>query len=274
MKKYFFGLLIRAKAVVLAIFFVSCMTVMAQTAPKHVTLNIEEFAYKPSKASTAMAIMSFVSDSKSLWIPDKSMTPQMNEAVISGALNLPWIDNAEAGVADYTLKGHFTQMEIMTGDPESVVVRARTSIIDNKTGEEVASKVVHGSSSYFLSWENTTTMKERAAKSFAYFMQCFIFEALPVTGHILEKGVEQANGKVKEKQCYVDLGSLHGVVPEMMLYVTENGKYKAELRIVEVLGEDICACKIVKGDSYITKGLAKGVDMVVTSRPKKIDTLM
>lgn len=252
----------------------SVMSVIAQTAPEHISLSIEEFAYKPSKSGMAMSILSVVSDSKSLWIPDKSMAPQMNEAVVSGAVNLPWIDRLEDGSADYTLKGHFTQLEIMTGNPESVVVRARTSIIDNKTGKEVATKVVHGSSTYALSWENTTTMKERAAKSFAYFMQCFIFEALPVTGHILEKGVEQDNGKIKEKQCYVDLGTLHGVVPEMMLYVTENGKYKAELRILEVLGDDICACKIVKGDSYITKSLAKGVDMVVTSRPKKIDTLM
>ena len=252
----------------------SAMTVVAQTAPKHISLNVEEFAYKPSKASTAMSILSVVSNPKDLWIPDKSMAPQMNEAVVSGAFNIPWVDNAEAGESDYTLKGHFTQLEIMTGDPESVVVRARASIIDNKTGEEVGTKVVHGSSSYYLSWENTTTMKARAARSFTHFMQCFIFEALPVTGHILEKGVEQANGKVKEKQCYVDLGSLHGVEPEMMLYVTENGKYKAELRIVEVLGDDICACKIIKGDSYITKSLAKGTEMVVTSRPKKIDTLM
>lgn len=266
MKKLIFSLLIAA---------MSGITVMAQTAPKHITINIEEFPFKPSTGGLAMSIMSVVSDSKGVMIPDKSMAPQMNEAAASGALSIPWIDKAVDGEPDYTLKGHFTQLEVMAGgDPESVVVRARASIIDNKTGKEVGTKVVHGSSSYYLQWENTPTMKTRAALSFAHFMQFFIFEALPVTGHILEKGVEQANGKVKEKQCYVDLGSLHGVMPEMMLYVTEKGKYKAELRILEVLGDDICACKIVKGDSYITKSLEKGVEMVVTSRPKKIDTLM
>ena len=41
-----------------------------------------------------------------------------------------------------------------------------------------------------------------------------------------------------------------------------------------VLGDDICACKIVSGDSFVAKSLEKGVDMVVTSRPKKIDTIM
>ncbi len=266
MKKCFYSLLIVA---------MSFMTLMAQTTPKHITINIEEFAFKPSKSGLAMSLLSVVSDSKGIMVPDKSMAPQMNEAVASGALSIPWVDNAEEGESDYTLKGHFTQLEVLTGgDPESVVVRARASIIDNKTGEEVGTKVVHGSSAYYLNWENTTTMKTRAALNFAHFMQLFIFEALPVTGHVLEKGVEQANGKVKEKQCYVDLGSLHGVMPDMMLYVTENGKYKAELRIVEVMGDDICTCKIVKGDSYITKSLAKGVDMVVTSRPKKIDTIM
>lgn len=250
------------------------MTAMAQTAPQHVSLNIEEFAYKPSKTSRALTIMSVISTPDDLWLPDKSMMPQMNEAVVSGAVNIPWIDQAEAASADYTLSGHFTQMEITTGNPENVTVRARATIVDNRTGEVVGTKVVQGSSMTIFSFDNTATMKTRAAKDLAYFMRFFIFEALPVTGHILEKGVEQANGKVKEKQCYVDLGTLHGVLPEMMLYVTVEGKYKAELRIVEVLGDDICACKIVKGDSYITKALDKGIDMVVTSRPKKIDTLL
>ncbi len=265
MKKIFLGLLISAMSV---------MNVMAQTAPQHITLSIEEFPFKPSTGGLALSIMSVVSDSKGIMLPDKSMAPQMNDAVVSGALSIPWIDKAENGAPDYTLKGHFTQLDVMEGDQKNVVVRARTSIIDNKTGEEVGTKVVHGSSSYNIDSDTGATMKTRAAASFAHYMQCFIFEALPVKGHILEKGVEQANGKVKEKQCYVDLGSMHGVMPEMMLYVTENGKYKAELRIVEILGDDICACKIVKGDKYITKSLAKGVDMVVTSRPKKIDTIM
>lgn len=250
------------------------MSVMAQTTPNHITLNIEEFPYKPTKVGLAMSIMSVVSDSKGVMLPDKSMAPQMNEAAVSGALSIPWVDKAEDGQPDYTLKGHFTQLEVMEGNQKNVIVRARASIIDNKTGEVVGTKAVMGSSSYNLSSDTGATMKTRAAASFAHYMQLFIFEALPVKGHILEKGVEQANGKVKEKQCYVDLGSMHGVMPEMMLYVTENGKYKAELRIVEVLGDDICACKIVKGDSYVTKSLEKGVDMVVTSRPKKIDTIM
>lgn len=263
MKKTFFCLLIAAMPI---------MTVIAQNVPKHVTLNIEEFAYKPSTGSIALTLLTVASTTKDLWLPDKSMVPQMNEAVVSGAVNIPWIDKADNASADYTLKGHFTQTEVTTGNPESVIVRARTTIIDNKTGKVVGTKIVQGTSMTFLSYDSNTTMKARAAMDFAYFMQRFIFEALPVNGHILEKGVEQANGKVKEKQCYVDLGSLQGVVPEMMLYVTENGKYKAELRIVEVLGDDICTCKIVKGDAYITKSIEKGVEMVVTSRPKKIDT--
>lgn len=253
---------------------VSVMTAVAQTAPKHVSLNIEEFAYKPSKASKALTVLSFVSSSSGLWLPDKSMMPQMNEAVVSGAVNIPWIDNADQGSADYTLRGHYTQMEVSTGNPESVIVRARTSIIDNRTGEEVGTKIVVGASNAMLTYENTATRKASAAYSLARNMKCFIFEALPVTGHILEKGVEQANGKVKEKQCYVDLGASHGLEKDMMLYVVENGKYKAELRVVEVVGDDLCTCKVVKGDSYVTKGMDKGVEMNVTSRPKKIDSVM
>lgn len=266
MRKIFLSLLFVA---------ISVSAVIAQNTPKHIKLNIEEFAYKPSKAGKALTILSVVTDpKKALWIPDKSMVPQMNEAVVSGAVDIPWVEKADAGAADYTLKGHFTQTEIATGSDEAVIVRARSFIIDNKTGKEVATKVVQGTSMTFISFQNTATIKASAAKSFAHFMKRFILEALPVTGHILEKGVEQTDGKIKEKQCYVDLGSLHGLEPGMMLYVTENGKYKAELRVVEVLGDDICACKVVKGDSYVTKSLEKGVEMVVTSRPKKIDTLL
>ncbi len=265
MKKFLCSLLFAA---------VPVMTVMAQTAPKHFSLNIEEFAYKPSATSKALTVLSVVSSSSGLWLPDKSMMPQMNEAVVSGAVNIPWIDSADQSTADYTLKGHYTQMEVSTGKPESIIVRARTTLIDNRTGKEVATKIVVGASDVMLTYENTATRKLSAAYSLARHMKWFLFEALPVTGRILEKGVEQANGKVKEKQCYVDLGEIHGVEKDMMLYVVENGKYKAELRVVEVMGEDLCTCKIVKGDSYVTKSMENGVVMNVTSQPKKIDSVM
>lgn len=253
---------------------VSVMTAVAQTAPKHVSLNIEEFEYKPSKTSKALTVLSVVANPSNLWLPDKSMMPQMNEAVVSGAVNIPWVDKADQGSADYTLKGHYTQMEVTTGNSASVLVRARSTIVDNRTGEVVGTKMVVGASDGMLTLQNSSTRKENAARWLAYHMKCFIFEALPVTGHILEKGVEQANGKMKEKQCYVDLGEIHGVEPEMMLYVVENGKYKAELRIVDVVGDDLCTCKIVKGDSYVTKCMEKGMVLNVTSQPKKIDSVM
>ncbi len=248
------------------------VTAMAQqNVPKHITMAVEEFAYKPSAVSAALSVLSVVSDADGLYLPDKSMLPQMNEAIVSGAVNIPWVDSGVAEAADYTLRGHITQSEVMTGDNGAVVVRARAYIVDNKTGREVATKVLTGSSLTFASVDNSASLKTWAARDLSRSIQTFVFESLPVTGQILEKGVEQANGKVKEKQCYVDMGSLQGLVPEMRLYVTTGGKYKAELRVVEVMGEDLCACKITKGDSYITKSLAKGVEMVVTSRPKKIE---
>ncbi len=200
------------------------------------------------------------------------MVPQMNEAIVAGTLNIPWVNKGDAKTADYTLTGRITKAEVSTGSPEHVSVGTRATLIDNKTGKEVGYKFVPGTSVTFYGIDNTASLKTYAAKDLANNIQRFIFEAIPVTGHILEKGVEQANGKVKEKQCYVDLGELHGIQKDMVLYVTEDGKYKAELRVEEIMGDDLCTCKITKGDSYIAKSLEKGVDMIVTSRPKKIES--
>ena len=263
MKKLFFCLLFAA---------VSMVNAVAQDAPALVTINVEEFEYKPTKTGMALSLLASVSDPKDLWLPDKSMTPQMNEAIAAGVYNIPWVTKGDAESADYKLVGRITKAELSTGNPEHVSVGTRATLIDNKTGKEVAFKFVSGLSITLYEIDNSTSLKTFAAKDLARNMRRFIFEAIPVTGHILQKGVEQVNGKIKDKQCYVDLGEIHGIQKDMVLYVTEDGKYKAELRILDIMGDDLCTCKISKGDSYIEKGLEKGVDMIVTSRPKKIES--
>lgn len=263
MKRLFFSLLFAA---------VSMVSALAQDAPAVVTINVEEFEYKPTKTGLALGLLVSVSDPKDLWLPEKSMTPQMNEAIAASVYNIPWVTKGEAETADYKLVGRITKAEISTGSPEHVSVGTRATLIDNKTGKEVAMKSVSGTSVTIFGIDNAASLKTYAATDLARNMRRFIFEAIPVTGHILEKGVEQVNGKVKDKQCYVDLGEMHGIQKDMVLYVTEDGKYKAELRVLDIMGDDLCTCKITKGDAYIEKSLEKGVDMIVTSRPKKIES--
>lgn len=249
------------------------MGLRAQDAPKVVTMQVEEFTYKkPTAGKVALNLLMTASDPKTLYLPDKSMVPQINEALASGASNLPWVNRPgdSSAPADYRLKGVITTAETNTGTPSGCMIRVVSTIVDERTGKEVATKAYRGWSDTFFGIDNMATLKAQACNRLAHETEVFIFEALPVTGCVLEKGVEQINGKVKENQCYVNLGSLHGVFPEMMLYIVDGGKYKGELRVLEVMGDDLCSCKITSGQSYITKTIQKGEVVEVTSEPKKI----
>lgn len=260
--------------IIIALFLVLfCIGIKAQTAPKTISMQVEDFEYKrPTAGKIALNVLVAVTDPKTIYMPDKSMVAQICEAIASGASNLPWVNRPsdQNATADYRLKGVITTAETNTGNPAGCMIRVVASIVDESTGKEVASKAYRGWSDTFYDIDNMATLKTQACRRLAHETEVFIFEALPVTGSILEKGVEQINGKVKENQCYVDLGSLHGIYPDMRLYITQNGKYKGELKVIEVMGDDLCSCKIIKGASFITKSIEKDAQMVVTSKPKKI----
>lgn len=258
--------------------FLLLVTVMAsvgQNLPGQVSMKVKPFEYKMSKGTVAMTLLGVAaSPNRPLLIPDKSMIPQMNEAIAAAPSNLPWVivsgDGTES--ADYHLEGVIYKAEASTLDAEfaQVDVSANVSLVDDRTGKIVATKSCNGFAGSYDVIRDLAGAKSLAARRLTNSIVGFILQVLPIEGTILEKGVEQANGKTKEKQCYVDLGSQHGIYKDLELYVTENGNYKAELKVVEVMGEDLCTCKVTKGDSYVNKSLEKGVNMVVTSKPKKL----
>lgn len=245
----------------------------AQNLPEQISINVLPFEYKMSKGTLVTGLLGVAaSPDKPLFIPEKSMVPQMNEAISAAPSQLPWVlvsSDSSAAKADYTLKGVITKSEISTLEKNpGVHVDASVTLVDNRTGKNVATKTCNGWSGGLDVPRDVAEAKAYAASRLTRSVVAFILEALPITGSILEKGVEQANGKTKEKQCYVDLGSQHGIYKDMLLYVTESGKYKAELKVIEIMADDLCTCKVTKGDSYVTKSLEKGVELVVTSKPK------
>ena len=266
MRKFFSSLLLIVMASV---------SIMAQNLPEQVSMRVTEFPYKMSKGTVAATLLGVAaSPDKPILIPDGSMTPQMNEAIAAAPANIPWIvvSNDSEAQADYRLEGVIYKSEAanLSSEFKSIDVAARVSIVNCKTGKVLATKTCDGFTGTYDVMRDLAGAKTLAAKRMTSNVVSFILQVLPVQGTILEKGVEQANGKTKDKQCYVDLGELHGVYKDMELYVTVGGDYKAELKVVEVMGEDMCTCKITKGDSFIAKSLEKGVNMVVTSKPKKL----
>ena len=77
MKKFFCSLMFAA---------MTMMTVVAQDTPALITINVEEFVYKPTKTTIALSVLSVVADTKDLWLPDNSMVPQMNESIVAGTM--------------------------------------------------------------------------------------------------------------------------------------------------------------------------------------------
>lgn len=252
-----------------------CMGVNAQNLPQNVSMEVAEFEYKkPGAMRQALGILTAIptkEGNSSLSVQDKSMQPQMQEAVLQGVINLPWISVNPTAGSDYQLRGTFVNLEKTNGHQEAVSVQAQCEIIDKHTNKVVAHKLIK---SYSVTVESSRVSTEEhrvyAANSLRKAISCFILEALPIKGTVLEKGVEQKNGKIKDNQCYVDLGSGHGLIPDMRAYVLKDGKYIGELKLKESMGDDVSAWKITDGSSDIAKALEKGETLTVTSQPKKI----
>lgn len=249
-----------------------CIGLNAQNTPQSATIQVEEFEYKkPSAGKVALNVLSSLATDV-IYTTDKTMAPQINEAIAAAASGIPWLGvlGGNDSAPDYILKGVITNAENDLGTKlTSCFIAVHATVVDAKTGKELHTKLVKGSDFAYITG-NVSELKTGAAADLSRNIRKYIFEVLPVAGTVLEKGVEQANGKVKESQCYVDLGSMHGVLPDMPLYIVENGDYKGELKVKEVMGDDLSSCKISKGKSYIEKSLAKGKTVTVTSKPKKI----
>lgn len=249
--------------------------VNAQNLPQNISMEVAEFSYKkPDVMRQALGFLTALPDkngNSSLSVQDKSMQPQMQEAVVQAVSNLPWISISTTGDADYQLRGIFVNLEKTNGHQEAVSVQAQCEIVDMHTNKVVAHKLIK---SYSVTVESShvTTDEHRiyAASSLRKAISQFILEALPIKGTVLEKGVEQKNGKTKDNQCYVDLGDGHGLIPDMRAYVLKDGKYIGELKLKESMGDEMSAWKITDGSSNIAKALEKGEILTVTSQPKKI----
>lgn len=255
-----------------------CMLFMgasAQNLPQNISMEVAEFDYKkPSAMRQALGLLTAVptkSGNSSLSVQDKSMQPQMQEAIVQAVSDLPWISISSAGAADYQLRGLFVNLEKTNGHQEAVSVQAQCEIIDKRTNKVVAHKLVK---SYSVTVESSHVSTEEhrvyAASHLRKAISHFILEALPVTGIVLEKGVEQKNGKIKDNQCYVDMGDGCGLIPDMHAYVLKDGKYIGELKLKESMGDEMSAWKITSGSGDIAKALEKGETLTVTTQPKKI----
>lgn len=261
---------------IIALFVLFCINaaLFAQNnVPANVSMKVEEFTYKkPSVGKIGLSVLVAASDPTTLLIPAKEMTPHINEAIAATPTYIPWVSTyAGGGSADYTLSGRITNAETKRGDNKPMcIITVDALLTDNRTGKTVAEKRVYGSGMGFGTFTDMEGIKAMACKNLTYHLCEFVFEALPITGTVLEKGVEKTNGDVNERQCYVDLGEKHGVYKDLVLYVTDGSKYKGELKVKEVMGDDICACKITKGSSFIEKALESGSKIIVTSKPKKM----
>lgn len=252
-----------------------CIGISAQNLPQKVSMEVAEFDYKkPSAMRQALGLLTAVpskNGNSSLSVQDKTMQPQMQEAIVQAVSDLPWISISSAGDADYQLRGIFVNLEKTNGSQEAVSVQAQCEILDKRTNKVVAHKLVK---SYSVTVESShvTTQEHRvyAASHLRKAISQFILEALPIKGIVLEKGVEQKNGKIKDNQCYVDLGDGHGLISDMHAYVLKDGKYIGELKLKESMGDEMSAWKITSGSNDIAKALEKGETLIVTSQPKKI----
>ena len=241
-----------------------CTGIKAQNLPKTVTLQVKNFSYKePSAGKSFFNLFASITDPTSMYSDDSSLVPEVNRNLPSVASFIPWITlfNDQDGTPDYRLEGIITTAELNTGIDSNCYIKAKVSIIDGKTGKKIATKSCRGNNLDLF----VTDMGKLRANTIADLMTQiykFVMQAIPVTGNIQKA--------LNNNQYLVSMGEAHGLTPGLPLYIIEDGKYKAELKVKEITGSESCICKISNGQSYVEKCLQNGTPLVVTTKSKKI----
>lgn len=205
---------------------------------------------------------------------DKTMVDGLKEAIQSAYTYIYRLNVQQGDVPTKTDDDCFVLNAILSNTMSSTGIYgsgARTditfSLVSLKTGKEVAKQ------KYEVGVDDSYTTKAAAAEALNLNVvertAKFLVACFPLTGSILQKGVQQLNGKVKEKQCYIDLGDKFLVYEDMpfKVYTEKNGKRSeiGTLKLKETEGDDIGVCTIKKGDSKIEKAMQNGEHLVIVS---------
>lgn len=99
----------------------------------------------------------------------------------------------------------------------------------------------------------------------------FYNASFPIVGNIVERGNEK---KDKQKEVYLDVGAMNHVTSDMhfRVYVIgnvagrETRKEVGKLKVKEVLGDDICLCKVQSGGKDIKAALDEGKHVLAISK--------
>lgn len=137
---------------------------------------------------------------------------------------------------------------------------------------EIAKTININSSTYSASWFAT------AEKALGYVMKNMRAQitreldiSFPLYANIIEGASEK---KDKQKEVYIDLGSLSGVNTGLYFAVhvvktiagKEAKKEIARLRVTEIMGDEISLCKVTHGGKELKKALDEGQQLSVISQ--------
>ena len=222
---------------------------------------------KPSAFNSVLGVMTALGSDPSLDLEDKSISDQLAEAIFQAPETVyrlkvqseecPQKTSDEAYALDFTLKNVMTTF----GDKKRCSADMEMRIVDLRTGE-VFEKDKASCCCFGYAWDTEAECVSGLCNIMKYRTAMFLWNTFPMTGTILQKGVEQNNGKIKDNQCYIDLGEKNLVFKKMRFkaYTLDGDKEKklGYLKVTEVEGDDISVCKISSGTSKIEKALQAG----------------
>ncbi|GEM_PF-4332347 len=233
----------------------------------------------PSKTTKVLGIAgAFLNTpTKELRVEDKSLVEGITEAIHAAAVHHGRLIHQQGEAPQelteevcYRLDAKL--MDVMSGNGDNAIADANVEliIVNTKTG-----KATHREHFTCGSVRNSNATKAEAIASLHNDVTSttlhFLLANFPITGSILQKGVEQLNGKVKEKQCYIDLGEMHKVEKgyHFAVYVDKDGKQEeiGTLKLINTEGDDVSVCSITKGNKKIEKALEAGQHLTIKTKP-------
>ena len=236
------------------------------------------------KSPDALSTLTGIFASKEVETEDKTAIPALEEAIKSAPSKVYRLnvrpEEAPASTTEEAYRLDALLFRVMSGSANSnytASTKCKLTLTNLKTG-----KVVKEKSFYMgragLQYTSVAQCIADVAIGVDAATEAFLLNFFPVTGTIIQKGVEQDNGKVKDNQCYIDIAEnmIAYVGMTLVAYTNDNGKENeiGKIKVKEVEGEDVSMCTITSGKSKIEKAIEAGQTVYVKTVVKEADKLL
>lgn len=257
-------------------------------------IQFKDLVYKaPAKKTTAGSVIGVIVETAAGKVSDthhENKVPAVNAKIKAALSDVRRIITMETSNAkhDVLISGEITNIStttetetVETKDKKGKVHKELRTSYDATIGVtltltwladgvvETHSFTSKGYTGYYLS--STEKALEDALENLREKVTSYFNGLFPISANIVERGTEK---KDKQKEVYLDVGALNAVGKGMHFNVFVIGKVAGretktqigKLKVTDVLGDDVCLCKVQSGGKNIKIALDENKRVLAISK--------